>query len=187
MTAAFKIFREQALPTTLENDSLYVVAPGSTPDYIELYAVNSVGSIRRIPTLGDITTKINTALAGINSLTVVNDFAALNALHPATNEYVLVINATGDTTVASGGASYVYSTVTGLWTKVSETANTNLIMNWSTLIGKPNSTPAEIDAAVSASHPHLNKATLDKIGENGTGHLTFNGIVVSTEWASVNW
>lgn len=185
--ATFKIYRETALPGTPVNDSLYVVAPAGTPNYFELYVVNSTGSVRRIPTEADITSKINAALGAANELTVVADITARNALSPTRVMQVMVIDATADTSVVSGAATYLYDLANTTWIKVSEAESLDVVLNWSSIVGKPTSTAAAIDAAVSASHSHTNKSSLDKIGESAGGKLTYNGAEISTDWASTGW
>jgi hypothetical protein len=184
--AILKIFRETVLPGSPQNDSLYVVAPAGTPNYFELYVVNSSGVVRRMPTDADITTKINTALAGANELQVVADIAARNALTPVTNVQVLVKNATADPLVNSGAATYVYEFATTTWTKISEFESLDVTLNWSSISGKPTSSAAAIDGAVGAAHTHANKTQLDQIGESG-GVMTYNGQPVQTAWSSVGW
>lgn len=185
--STFKIFRETALPGTLQNDSLYVVAPSGTPNYFELYAVNSSGLVRRIPTDADITAKINTALGSATSLKVVADIAARNALAPTANVQVLVKNATADVTVASGAATYVYEFATTTWTKISEAESLDVVLNWSSVVGKPTSSASAIDGAVVNSHTHTNKTQLDQVGQNANGEMTYNGNQVKTEWGSLGW
>ena len=46
---------------------------------------------------------------------------------------------------------------------------------WANIVGKPNSTAAEIDEAVSKRHEHANKAQLDKINVDEAGKMTFDG------------
>ncbi|MDO8771933.1 MAG: hypothetical protein Q7K57_25110 [Burkholderiaceae bacterium] len=184
--AIFKIFRETTLPGALQSDSLYVIAPAGTPNYFELYAVNGAGVVRRIPTDADITAKINTALATISSLTVVADIAARNALVPTANMQVLVKDATGDATVASGAATYVYEIATTTWTKISEFESLDVVLNWAGIVGKPSSSSAAIDAAVAATHTHANKTQLDQISEV-SGEAAYNGVIIKTSWSSVGW
>lgn len=185
--AIVKIFRETALPATLQNDSLYVIAPSSTPNYFELYVTNSSGAVKRIPTDADITTKINAALSTVSSLTVVADIAARNALTPTTNIQVLVKNATGDATVASGAATYVYEIATTSWTKISEAESLDVVLNWASIQGKPTSSASAIDSAVSASHTHSNKTQLDKVSEDAGGNLTYAGSLPHIGWDSTGW
>lgn len=181
-----KIYRETALPGTPVADAIYIVAPAAKPNHIELYVTNSAAQIRRIINEADITALINTAVANMTEITVVDDIAARNALAPTTTKYVYVKNATADATVASGGATYLYDVATTSWVKISEAESLDISVTWSSLAGKPTSTPAAIDAAVTASHTHANKTQLDKIGE-ANGELTFDGSPVNLHWTSTNW
>ena len=184
--ANFKIYRETVLPGTPVADSMYVVAPAGTPNYIELYVVNSAGAVRRIPTDADITAKINAALSSIAELEIVATIAARDALAPTQAKYVFVTNATGDATVASGGATYLFNPTGSVWIKVSEAESMDVVVSWASITGKPTSTPAQIDAAVAAVHSHTNKTQLDQISEI-SGELAYNGGIVKTQWSSVGW
>ena len=179
--ALFKIFKETALPGTLLANSMYVIAPAGTPNYVEIYVTNTAGVAKRIPTDADITAKINAALSAAAELTIVADITARNALLPTTAKYVYVTNATGDATVASGGATYLYNPANASWIKTSEAESLDVVLTWASIQGKPTSTPAQIDAAVAASHSHSNKTQLDLIGQSGTD-LTYNGAIVTTQW-----
>lgn len=63
----------------------------------------------------------------------------------------------------------------------------NISLDWANITNKPTSTVAQIDSAVANAHTHANKAQLDKIGEDGTGALTYNGQAVSAQWAATQW
>lgn len=108
--ATFKIFRETTLPGTLQPYAMYVVAPASKPDYIELYVTNAAGTAtRRLLTQADIQGLIDASLTAISQIQIVANIAARDALAPTTTLYVYVQDATGDATVASGGATYLYN------------------------------------------------------------------------------
>ncbi len=181
-----KIYRETALPGSPVADAIYIIAPTGKPNHVEMYVTNSAAAIRRIINEADITALINTAVSGMTEIVVVADIAARNALSPTTAKYVFVKNATADATVASGGATYLYEVATTTWHKISEAESLDISVSWSSLSGKPTSTPAQIDAAVTASHSHTNKSQLDKIGESG-GEITYDGQPVNLHWASTNW
>lgn len=186
--ALFKIYRETTLPGTLEPYSVYMVAPAAKPDYVEIYVSNAAGTAaKRVLTDVDIQGMITASITGANNLQVVADITARNALSPTTTIYVYVKDATGDASVDSGGATYLYDTSTSTWVKVSESESLDLSLSWSALDGKPASTPANIDDAVSKRHAHTNKTELDKVGEDGSGNFTYNGSPVSTQWASTGW
>ena len=65
----------------------------------------------------------------------------------------------------------------------------DLVLNWSSIVGGPTSTPAQIDEAVAAKHTHVNKNALDKVGEDVEGNFTYGGVAVggTTKWATTNW
>lgn len=79
--------------------------------------------VKRVLNQADVEALIATAIAGvgpsgINNLHVVDTIAARDALAPTENIIVLVTDATGDNTVASGGATYVYDVSKTLWKKL---------------------------------------------------------------------
>ena len=184
----FKAFRETALPGTLQPYAIYFVAPPSKPDYVEIYVSDSTGSAaKRVLTDTDVQGLINASIGGITGLQVVADIPARNALNPTTNQIVLVLNATGDTTVSSGAATYVYQASTTSWSKISEAESLDLILQWSNIQGRPSRSTSDIDAAVNNSHTHANKTQLDKIGENASGFLTYNGVLPTIGWNNLAW
>ncbi len=187
--ALFKIYRETALPAfPLQAYAVYLIAPAAKPNYVEMYVTNSDGSAaRRIINEADIQAMINSAVSNISNIQVVADIAARNALAPTTTKYVYVKNATGDTTVKAGGATYLWDTVTSAWVKISEAESLDLSLTWASISGKPSSTPAQIDTAVSNSHTHANRTQLGKVGEDAQGNLTYGGAIPHTAWNSVGW
>lgn len=130
---------------------------------------------------------IDSSISSANSLQIVATIAARNALAPTQATYVYVTDATGDATVTSGGATYLFNPSGSTWLKVSESESMDVALTWSALTGKPSSSVASIDAAVSNSHTHPNKTQLELIGQNGAGELTYNGTQVKTEWSSTAW
>jgi hypothetical protein len=184
----FNVFRETALPASGSRlpYSLYYVAVNST--YFELYATGSTASnIRRIINQTDVEALITTALGAANNVTIVADIAARNALTPTGNIQVFVIDATGDATVASGGATYLYRLSTTSWIKISEAESLDVTLAWANIQNKPTSAVADIDNAVSLRHSHSNKTQLDKIGENGNGDFTYDGNLPVIAWNSTAW
>jgi hypothetical protein len=131
---------------------------------------------------------ISSAMSGGNQLTIVADISARNALLPLTSaKWVYVINATGDTTVTAGGATYLYNPGTTSWVKASESESMDVILQWSSITGRPSSAVADIDDAVTKRHAHANLVQLDKIGEDGGGSMTYNGSAVGANWANAAW
>lgn len=186
--AQFKIYRETALPGSLQPYAIYLIAPAAKPDYVEMYVTDASGTAtRRIPTDADIQAMINAAVASANAIQVVADIAARDALAPTGSWQVFVRDATGDPSVSAGGAMYLWDTVNTVWVKTAETESLDLSLDWADLTGKPASTPANIDDAVTKRHTHANKTELDKIGEDGNGDLTYGGQPVATQWNSTGW
>ncbi|SMO73928.1 hypothetical protein SAMN06265173_11240 [Thalassovita litoralis] len=185
--AIMKAFRETALPGTLQPYSIYYIANPATPNYVEIYVTNAAGdATRRIHTDSDLDTKIAAALAGVGQGTaVVADITARDALTAETGVTVLVLDASSDATVAAGAATYVYDG--SAWVKITEHESMDVTISWTDIASRPSSTPAQIDAAVTASHSHANKTQLDKVGEDGNGDMTYDGALPKTAWGSTGW
>ena len=187
-TKAIKIHRLTALPGTLEPDSIYYIAPAGKPNYVETYIVGNIaGSVRRVINEDDILTMIQSAITAANELVVVPTIAARNALAPDTTVWVYVEDATADPTVTSGGATYLYNTGNSQWLKTSESESLDISLTWGAIAGRPNSSPAAIDAAVGASHTHANMTELGKIGQDASGNLTYDGALPHVGWDSAGW
>lgn len=186
--AAVKIYRETALPGSLQANSVYLIAPAGSPNYVEMYVTGtSAATVKRIINEDDIQAMISASLAGLSGLEIVADIAARNALTPGNGSMALVLDATGDATVQTGAATYVYQLSTTTWIKIAEHESLDLILEWSALQNKPTSAVADIDDAVSKKHTHANKTQLDKIGEDGDGLLTYNGLLPKIAWDSTSW
>lgn len=180
----FKIYRETALPSPLQAYAVYLVAPPGKADYVEMYVTDATGGkARRIINETDVQAMIATSLSASGQMSVVDNIAARDRIVEPKGE-VYVIDATGDSTVKSGGARYLRHN--GQWIKTAETESMDLALTWAALQDKPAGSTAEIDDAVNKRHAHANKTQLDKIGEDG-GQLTYNGKAVTTAWASTGW
>ena len=184
---AIKIHKTTTLPGTLEGHSIYLVAPATKPDYVEMYVTNAdATAVRRIITEQDVINLIaaNSSSGGIQ---IVADIAARNALTPVNGQLVYVLNATGDPTVASGAASYLWKADTSEWIKLTEFESMDVIVRWSNIQGAPTSSPSAIDTAVANSHTHANKTQLDKIGEDGNGNFIYNGQPPRARLETAGW
>lgn len=169
-----KIRKVTALPGTFEASTMYLVQ-GSEAGLMDIYVSTSDGSaVRHIISKSEINTLIANALSGFNTASVVADITARNALAPTVNTQALVLDATGDPTVSSGAATYIYDTVTAAWYKISEMESLDLIINWSDIVGRPTTSVAAIDDAVAKAHVHANKTVLDSISDQG-GALGYAG------------
>ncbi len=172
-----KLTTVPSVPTTPH--TVFYVAPTETPNYVEIYISNASGdAIKRVINKSDIDMMIGAAISNISKYQVVSDIAARNALTDKSN-LIYVKNATGDSTVKSGGATYIYDSATSAWIKTSEAESMDLVFSWANLQDKPTSSVAAIDAAVSASHNHNNKTQLDNISEIN-GLLSYKGKYVTT-------
>lgn len=185
--ATFKVFRETVLPGVLAPQAVYFVAPVGKPNYVEVYVTNADGSAaRRVLNEADITALISAQVSAVSQIQVVADIAARDALAPSSTVYVYVRNATGDATVTAGGATYLFDVANTAWVKVSESESMDLSLSWAAISGKPSSSAANIDDAVTKRHSHANMTELNKVGEAG-GELTYSGVQVKTEWSSNGW
>lgn len=186
--AVVKIYKETALPGTLEANSVYLVAPAGSPNYVEMYVTGtSASTVRRIINESDIEGMITAAMSVASAMNIVADIAARNALTPSNGEMCLVLDASADATVDSGAATYVYRTATTAWVKIAEYESMDISLTWAALQNKPTSAVADIDDAVTKRHTHTNKTQLDKVGEDGSGYLTYNGALPKIAWDYTSW
>ena len=84
---------------------------------------------------------------GGSNAKVVADITARDALIPEEGLIAYVVDATGDSTVKSGGASYIYDGSN--WIKISEFESMDMIIDWTDIQNKPNI----VDIKVSATEP----------------------------------
>ncbi len=195
--AQLNFHKVTTLPGVLQANAVYFVENGS---YAETYVTNSVGVARSVGNTAMINalidfaidtavdTAINDAIAAANAIEIVADIPARNTLGSSLNRnaLVLVLDATGDATVGSGGAMYAYNNATDTFSKVTEYESLDRVITWSEITGKPTSTAAQIDAAVADSHVHANAAVLNALSDSG-GQLLYNGNPVQPTWSTNNW
>lgn len=193
--AVVKIYKETILPATVEANSIYLVAPAEYPSHVEMYVTDSVGSeAKRVINRADIQAMIDASIAGVAGgagvagLEIVDNINARNAIsNPTNGKHVLVIDATDDPTVDAGGASYVWRASTSEWIKLTEYESLDMSFTWSSLVGGPSSTPAQIDAAVANNHTHANKTELDAISVDAEGNLMYNSNHIRARLETVEW
>lgn len=184
----YKVFKETSLPASLESNSIYLIAPSSRPDFVEMYVTGtSASSVKRIIDRDDVQSLIDETIDSFNKIKIVDTIADRDALDFDGVKQVLVLDASDDATVESGAATYIYDPDEDKYRKISEAESLDLDITFENISGGPNSSAAEIDAAVDLSHTHANKTELDKIGEDGSGRLTYNGNLPKTGWESVEW
>ena len=110
---------------------------------------------------------------------VVDDIDARDALSPYEGLRVHVKDASADSTVGEGWAEYLFDGTS--WIKTAESESIDVVQQWADIQGKPTSSVANIDDAVSKRHSHSNKAILDAITSAGSG-----SIITTTERAKLN-
>ena len=182
-----RIERVTALPGTVTPSTMYIVQ-ASDAVHAELFFTGNDGTeVRHVINKAEVQSLIATAVSSLSNILVVQDIAARNALVFTQTTLVLVLNATGDTTVQTGSALYVYDHATTTFTKVAEYESLDLTLEWNAIQGRPTSSPAQIDAAVAAAHTHANKDVLDQLGETPQGTLSFNGQEVGNQLAVSQW
>lgn len=171
-----KLTAVPSTPTT--PNTVFLVALPDKPDYLELYVSSRDGtSLKRHINEADIKALIAQAGVAGNSYVVVDDISARNELQHKGSVYVK--DASGDETVNSGGAFYLWDDSSSNWVKISEAESLDVALDWDSIADKPTSSPTLIDAAVSKAHSHANTTQLDKIGEQD-GKLTYDGKFVAT-------
>lgn len=186
--ATYRIFKETTLPGSLQPHSIYLIAPAARPDYVEIYVTGaSAATVKRVIDQAAVQAMIDAAVAaGSGGTMIVDTIVARNALTPLNAQTVLVIDASGDATVTAGAATYVWRAATSAWIKISEAESLDLVLNWTGIAGRPSSTAANIDDAVSKRHAHANATELGKIGE-ADGNLTYAGALPRIGWDSTGW
>lgn len=189
--AQLKISKVTALPGVLEASTLYLVSDAARVNDVNIYVSDSTGSAaKHVPTFGELETmvdgKVSAAVSAAAALTVLTDITARDALTPTATMLALVLDATGDTSVASGAATYVYNPGTTAWVKISEYESLDVIMQWANITGRPTSAVADIDDAVTKRHAHTNIAVLDLLDVAG-GNLTYNGAPVTQQLLAEEW
>lgn len=181
---AYKIYKETSVPGVLAANAIYLIAPAGKPGRLEIYATDSGGTAtRQTLSESEVQAMIDAATGG-GSTTFADTITARDALSPEDGEQVLVLDASGDATVASGSALYVWRQSNTSWIKLTEYESMDVTVSWADVQGRPTSTVANIDDAVTKRHSHANKSELDKVGQDGGGNPTYNGISIVTGGAA---
>ncbi len=179
-----KFYKVTSLPGTLVANAMYFVINGS---YSESYITNSSGVAKSIGNSVMINALIDAKLSAYNTLEIVADITARDLLNTRDYNFLcLVVDATGDLTVASGSALYAFKNSDNTFTKVAEYESMDVIVDWSNITNRPVSSVANIDDAVTKKHSHSNKPELDLIGEDVAGNMTYNGEPVQ-RFETTNW
>lgn len=176
MAVPFNIVRIDAVPATPVPNTMYI-----TKDAKNRAVVTFIGNTaaQRASTLSatDVQTLISEAMSGAGAVYAVNTLTDLQAIVPTVNSvgYVRSPASPGDP------ITYVYDLANAAW-KVSQ-ANAK----WADIIGRPASTAAAIDAAVTASHSHTNMTVLNSLSQSAGGKLAYKGLEVSEVGFASDW
>ena len=184
-----RFFKETAVPAEFEPSAVYFIAPANRPDQLEIYVSNVFGTAaRHVINATEIQAMIDISVAATGGTMIVDNIAARDAIADKTNAMsVFVQDASADTTVETGWATYVWRASNSTWIKTGEGEGLDLINSWANLQDKPTSSVANIDAAVAARHTHSNKTELDNISEDEDGLLTYKGELPHIGFDSANW
>lgn len=187
----FTIVRVTSLPSTITPSTMYILKQ-PTSQVAEVYFSNNDGS-QLVPGITEqfITDKFTSLLAtGMGEIQIVDTINDRNRVTKNGNSLIMVIDATGDEFGSIGTVLYLYRAVNASYFRVSvfdenrdgvsSGSGTSGPVWWDAIQGKPVSTPAQIDDAVSKAHVHSNQATLDRIGVTEDGVLTVDGNVFAT-------
>ena len=157
-----------------------------TGGLVDIYLTDKTGTeLRHIFGLADAEALIQDSIRSLAGLLVVDNIAERDELDLDRNTQILVLDATGDPSVSSGAANYLYRAETQEFIKISEFESMDVTLTWSNIQGRPTSAPEEIDQAVDATHSHENGDVLSKFSEKD-GSLTYNGetvvVVGQSDW-----
>lgn len=184
------IRKETALPGIFFPNQRIFVARADNPALMDAYMVNATGDgHRRTLNTDEVEAMIAApGLSGAGAATVVSNIAARDAIaSPDDGMLIIVRDASGDPTVDSGSATYGWMAAETPWEKLAEFESLDTVMAWTNITGRPTSTPAQIDSAVTNSHTHANATQLDLIGQDGSGNLTYSGALPRAAVTVANW
>jgi hypothetical protein len=160
---------------TLGDRDQYLAIKASDKDGTEL-----VASIDMI----ELQQRIDGAFNTYTSLVSVSNIVGRNGLTLLADTLVFVVDASGDPTVDAGSAMYFYTRNTDTYTKTfAEEDMDGLSMEWTAILNRPVTSVAQIDAYVTASHPHMNLDALDNVSEDAvSGNMLYNSIELQPGW-----
>ena len=123
------VSRVSALPGALAANTVYLVADGAA-DLKIVVTGSDAAVVKSTLSKAEIQGLINTSIANDTAAIPVYaaDIAARNAIIQTKNAFVLVADATGDATVASGAALYFYNHANTTYYKVSEYESMDLVI-----------------------------------------------------------
>lgn len=174
------IRRVNMLPGTLEANTMYIVkAPGALEADLVFTGSDPTVNASTISRMS-IEQIVGTAVDASTSVYFKQAYADMLSDRPKANALVYVADTTGDPTATTASRVYLYNKATNTFMGFPNSGGGSSDVTWNQILGKPTSTPAQIDQAVAQMHTHTNKQVLDLIGENASQKLTFRGAQVDT-------
>lgn len=186
MSTPMTITRVAALPATLAPNNIYIVRSTDGKKATLVFTGERAEIVVSTFNESDALTLVDGYMEGHATVLAFATYADMLASAPTVTTYAYVRDASGDPQALHASASYVYDTVSRKWVFAPGSNAAGGSAKWSDIEGRPTSTPAAIDAAVSNAHSHTNKTILDGLGEN-QGKLTFGGANVSPVTVVSNW
>lgn len=123
---------------------------------------------------------LTSAVSGQTTTKVVADITARDAIaNPVVGDQAWVIDATGDSTVKTGGAKYIYESAEKGWIKTAEVESMDVSLDWANVENKPEVTAEQIEDAIAKAHTHDNKTDLDKLSVVN-GEVAVDSVVKKT-------
>lgn len=162
-----KIVRVTELPAPQDREASVIYIVQAAGGYAELYFTgNDPATVARGVTKADVETLVAQAIGGFADIKFVQNIAERDAITWTQSGMVLVFDASADPSVTQGAAAYLYQLSTQSFTKIYELESIDIVPRWDNLVGRPNSSPEDIDAAVDSAHNHTDLATLERYGKN---------------------
>lgn len=187
MADPFVIVRVRELPAEPTPNTMYIIRPSDGEFVSVVFTGFDPSDPARLMTVDDVSSVVESAIeqAATESAEVffVDNITAMWALAPMGNAIAYVADTSGDPTAVNAKGAYIYHREAGLWVAMPSGADE---IKWTDIVGRPNSTAAQIDAAVQASHTHSNKSVLDRISDVD-GTLKYRGVAVGDVAVSTTW
>lgn len=113
--AEVKFYKVNTLPSVLDTNAWYIVTNGN---YAEAYVTTNNGVVKEVGNSAMINDILSSYVFDSNSVKVVNTIADRNALSLTADTLVYVKDASADSTVGLGSATYIWSYYDSSWYKL---------------------------------------------------------------------
>ena len=186
---ALSIIREEsipAFPADRQKNCIYLVKPPGANNF-DIHLVNAAGEV--FTGFGDerFTQMFEAKSRSFKTVEVVPTIRERDQLRSEKDAFVYVLDATRDETVTRGSALYLYIKSTDFFLKVFQSEPEAPSVSWDFISARPNSTPDQIDKAVTDSHTHDNALVLNELGDDGSALLYKGKPVTSSLVGKADW